>query len=634
MPQGIRKKRDNVSLAERETAKKVWSFNLVFVLFGLLGLGILCKILWIQMIEADMLQRKAQLTRNQSVVLFNRGRILDRRGVILAQDTLLYDLFAHPAYYAKAKPEQIAKALSPFVSLELSKLTEKLKDRYSTIGVTKNIHKSKVDIIKKVRIAIPRLHPKHNTPLFDEKTGAPLMQNIPIPGLDFVQKTVRNYPQGNLASHVLGYVNDEAHVSSGVENSARDILKKAPTNLNGTEFSGRGEFIKLENMTPEEIVRVPKAEDVTLTIDSRLQYIAERELNAGIIRTKAKRGSVVIMDPRSGEVLAFAVAPNFHPSQFYKAPAETLKNWAITDVYPPGSTFKILTVTCGLETGVINPKTTIMDTGKMTIGGWPIQNYDYGKRGAPGTIDLVYLFQHSSNIASAKISMMTPKKAHRDLLMRFGIGQKTGIDLPGESSGIMRDLNDWDLTTHATIGFGYGLASTPIQMAAAISAIANKGIWTTPHVVKGAKVETRRVISAKTAQQVTELLTKSIDTAPTSTVKLDGFHVAGKTGTSRKPRENGRGYDSDLFTSFVGFFPAEDPKLLVMVVVDSPRIGEAWGSTVAGPIFHNIATESIGYLGMKPIKSSMQTATNATVQNASARDTLIKPYHPKPTAAH
>jgi cell division protein FtsI/penicillin-binding protein 2 len=248
----------------------------------------------------------------------------------------------------------------------------------------------------------------------------------------------------------------------------------------------------------------------------------------------------------------------------------------------------------------------------MTIGGWNIQNYDYGKHGAPGMIDLVYLFQHSSNIASAKISMMIPPKKHRELLMAFGIGSKTGIDLPGESRGIMRPLEDWDPTTHATIGFGYGLASTPIQMAAAISAIANKGVWTTPHLIKGQKnVVQRRVISEKTAKQVTDILATSIDTAKNSTVRLDGFRVAGKTGTSRKPRENGRGYDSALFTSFVGYFPAEDPRLLMMVVVDSPGIGEAWGSTVAGPIFSAIAHESISYLGLKPAKITTATGPKA-----------------------
>ncbi|MBY0402842.1 MAG: penicillin-binding protein 2 [Cyanobacteria bacterium] len=578
-------------------------FYFLFSLFALLGLLVMGRLLYIQLVDAENLQHKARLIRNQSMVLFNRGRILDRRGVILAQDTLLYDLFAHPRYYQKTPPKQIAHALSPVLKIKEETLIDKLSEPgLSTIGVIKNIHKNVVDQILKTRLDTLKLNSKTMQPIIGED-GRPLIAKIPIPGLDFSKKTVRNYPQGNLAAHLLGYVNDEANVSSGLESSLKHILKKAPPNIQTTEFSGKGEFIHLEDLSPERIVTLPKAEDVTLTLDARLQYFAERELALGIQRTKAKRGSVVMMNPKTGEILAFAVFPSYSPETFYKEPAEILKNWAITDVYPPGSTFKILTVACGLETGVIDTHTKIQDTGKMTIGGWNIQNYDYHKHGAPGMIDLVYLFQHSSNIASAKISMMMNPEKHRNLLKAFGMGSKTNIDLPGESRGIMRSLEEWDQTTHATIGFGYGLASTPIQMAAAVGALANKGVWITPHLVKNNRaLVKRRVVSEKTAAEITQLLAQSIETAKNSTVRLEGFRVAGKTGTSRKPKENGRGYDNTLFTSFVGYFPAEDPKLLMMVVVDSPGIGEAWGSTVAGPIFSAIAQESITYLGLKPAK--------------------------------
>lgn len=622
MSQGTRRRRSQSAPSPAESPlKKVSRFYWVFALFFVLGVLVIGKLIYVQCVDAEYLTNKARKIRNQSVVLFNRGRILDRRGVILAQDTLLYDLFAHPAYYWKAKPNQIAAALAPILKMPSKTLQAKLVEDETTIGIKKNLHKTVIDQILAARIEIEKVNEKTKELLRGED-GQVLTRKIHIPGLDFSKKTVRNYPQGNLASHILGYVNDGANVSSGVEETAKDILKKAPPGIQGTEFSGRGDFVHLEDISPESIVTIPKAEDVELTIDSRLQYIAERELAEGIERTKAKRGTVVMMNPKNGEVLAFAVFPSYQPQYFYKSPAEILKNWAITDVYPPGSTFKILTVACGLESGVINSQTKIMDTGKMTIGGWNIQNYDYGKHGAPGMIDLVYLFQHSSNIASAKISMMIPPEKHRDLLMAFGIGSKTQIDLPGESRGIMRPLKDWDQTTHATIGFGYGLASTPIQMAAAVAAIANKGIWNTPHLIKGqTHVSSRRVLSEKTSAIMTNLLATSIETAKTSTVRLEGFRVAGKTGTSRKPRENGRGYDSALFTSFVGYFPAEDPKLLIMVVVDSPGIGEAWGSTVAGPIFTDIAQESISYLGMKPAKISSNPVKSGSGSQAVAVNT-------------
>lgn len=589
-------------LPKKPNHAKVWRFYLVFFLFLGITLGIIGKLLYLQVVESDALKQKVRQARSQSVVLFNRGRVLDRNGVILAQDTLLYDLFAHPRYYGKFTPAQIAQGLSQTLDLPVEVLTQKLSEPYSTIGVIKNIHKTVMDQIRETRLELVRVDKKSKQPLRN-KDGSIVTSQLHIPGLDFVRKPVRNYPQGSLAAHVLGYVHDEANVSSGVEAAAKHILRKIPEGMEAAQFNGRGDFINLEALSPENIVTLPKSEDVTLTLDARLQYVAERELAAGIERTKAQRGAVVMMNPRNGEVLAFAVVPNYEPETFFKAPAVHLKNWAMTDVYPPGSTFKILTVACGLESGAIKPDSKILDTGKMTVGGWEIRNYDYSKRGAPGMIDLVYLLQHSSNIASAKIAMQIPPKKHRELLQRFGMGKKTGIDLPGESSGILRPAEDWDQSTHATLGFGYGLASTPLQMAAAVAAIANEGVWNQPHVIKGTKTEpSRRVLSKETARTVTRLLAESIETAPSSTVKLKTVKVAGKTGTSRKPKENGRGYDTNLFTSFVGFFPAEDPQVLMMVVVDSPTIAEAWGSTVAGPIFASIAEETISYMGMKPAR--------------------------------
>lgn len=370
-----------------------------------------------------------------------------------------------------------------------------------------------------------------------------------------------------------------------------------------------GNLINVENVSTEFVTNVPHADDVQLTIDSRIQFVAEAALARGLQRTKAERGAIVVMDPKTGELLAFAVSPDFDPERFRQAKPRALKNWAMSDVYPPGSTFKIITIACGLESGVIDKSSTLFDSGKLTMNNFTIQNYDYNQKGAPGTIDLVHLFLHSSNIGSLKVSLMMDPVIHRDLLIKFGIGQPTGIDIPGESQGLILPVDQWDELTHATIGYGYGLASTPIQMAAAISAIANDGVWVRPHVLIDTPVKKHRVISSKTSKDLTDLLVASIKAQPKSTVALPGIPVAGKTGTSLKPRERGHGYSTDLFTSFVGYYPANDPKALVMVVIDSPRIGNAWGSTVAGPIFHEVALKTAGYLGIKPATITPQRVT-------------------------
>jgi cell division protein FtsI (penicillin-binding protein 3) len=576
-------------------------FRKVAIVLVLILVAILSKLFYIQLIDASNLKKKAQLSRNQALTLFNRGRIMDRNGVILAQDTILYDLFAHPGYFYGIPRQDVARSLSPVLNMADTDLQKKLNEPYSTIGIQKNLTRHMVERIAGVRMPRLAYDPKTKKLLLND-AGRPLTRQVPLPGLDFSKKNVRNYPQGNLAAHILGYVNDEAEISSGVESSAANILKKKPMDLSQTILDGRGNLVDLESLDPSHIVTLPKAQDVTLTIDARLQYVAERELAVGLAKSHARRGTVIMMDPRTGELLAFAVLPTYQPDKFYQAPAEALKNWAITDVYPPGSTFKILTLAAALETGVINKSTRILDTGRMKVGGWTIQNYDYGRHGAPGMIDLIYLLIHSSNIASAKISLMMQPQKQYDILRRVGIGSKTGIDIPGESAGIILPTSSWDESTHASIGYGYGMAATPIQMASAVSAIANGGIWNTPHVMHGSPVTHRRIFTEKTCADMRELLTRSIREAKTSTVRLDSVEVAGKTGTSRKPNPNGRGYSPNIFTSFVGFFPAQAPKVLIMVVVDSPQMAESWGSTVAGPIFKNIAEETVSYLGLNASK--------------------------------
>ena len=576
-------------------------FRLILIILMGLAILIVAKLFYIQLIDAENLKRKARTARNQALTLFNRGRILDRNGVVLAQDTILYDLFVHPNYFYGIPREEIASALAPTLNRPESEIIRKLTQPYSTIGLQKNLTSPIVERIAKLRVSRLAVDPKTHK-LILNKEGHPLMRQVPLPGLDFSRKNVRNYPQGNLAAHVLGYVNDEAGVSSGIESSAADVLKKKPVDLSQTVLDGRGNLVAPEGLDPRHIVTLPKAKDVMLTLDARLQYISERELAAGLAKSHAKRGTVLMLDPNTGELLAFAVLPTYQPDRFYKASPEALKNWAVTDVYPPGSTFKILTVASGLESSVINTDTHILDTGRMKVGGWTIQNYDYAKHGAPGSIDLVYLLMHSSNIASAKISLMMPVDIHYDILKRIGIGSRTGIDLPGESAGILLPKAAWDESTHASIGYGYGMGATPIQVASAVAAIANGGIWHSPHVMTNAVVNHRRIFSEQTCADMRMLLTRSIQEAKTSTVRLTGVTVAGKTGTSRKPNANGRGYSPNVFTSFVGFFPAQAPKVLMMVVIDSPQMAEAWGSTVAGPIFRNIAEETVGYLGLNTDK--------------------------------
>ncbi|MDH4378695.1 MAG: penicillin-binding protein 2 [Vampirovibrionales bacterium] len=551
----------------------------IVVLLVLMG-----RLVYLQLITGGQLQQKAKQSRSHATSLYHRGTILDRHGMVMAQDQILYDAFAHPEYFGKASPEQIATAIAPVLHMPAARLSEDLSKPLSTIRLASNLEKETVQALRALKIEVDG-------------------ERKPIGGLDFPKKTVRQYPQGQLAAHVLGYVNDDTGVSSGVEYAQRETLKKAPLLGRLPMLDGHGQLLNIEAFRAPEVVSLPKSDDVTLTIDARLQFIAEKALTEGLAKSKAKRGAVVMLQPKSGDILAFAVTPTYTPEHYYRYGYENLKNWAVSDVYPPGSTMKILTLANGLESGAIQPDSKILDTGRMVIEKWTIQNYDYHKRPHPGMIDLTYLLEHSSNIASAKISMMTPKPLQYELLKRFGFGQPTGLDLPGESAGLLPHYDTWTQSTQASLGYGYGLAATPLQMAAAVAAIANGGVWIQPHVASMGSREPirRRVLTEKTATDLTQLLAKAIDRPKVSSVRVPGIRIAGKTGTSRKPSNSGKGYSSDLFTSFVGFYPAEKPEVLIFVLVDTPRMAESWGSTVAGPIFKQIVTDSMDYMGIKPM---------------------------------
>ena len=319
------------------------------------------------------------------------------------------------------------------------------------------------------------------------------------------------------------------------------------------------------------------------------------------------RGAVIVMNPKNGEILAYAVYPFFDPNKFKDATFLQTKNWTLTDVFPPGSTFKAITVASAMEAGKINRFTKVNDTGKIKVGWWTIENYDYRKHPRPGLIDLVYLFEHSSNVGSVLVAQKMSSQEFYDMLRKFGFGEKTGIDLPGESVGLLKPASKWDASDHATMSYGYGTSVTAIQMVSAMSALANNGVRVTPHVIKyspeeaAVRIKKTQVMSAENAKIVTDLLMTSVNRGSTL-LKEGNYNIAAKTGTSRKPKENGGGYTNKLYTSAIGYLPAKDPQVLIYVIVDSAQGYEIWGNTVAVPIFREIANQVTRIMNLTPDK--------------------------------
>ena len=558
-------------------------FSLIIqIIFFTFATIIIIQLAKLQIFDSSKLKEKAKNNRQPLRTLNLRGEIIDRKGVRLASDITLYDIYAHPRYYNVA-PKEMAFILSKYLKQPEEILYEKLKNmEASTITIAKNIDSEVV-----------------------EKEILKVIRKLKIRGLDFVKKNERVYPQGNLAAHILGYVNFDANLFAGVEKTGSKNLEKLP-NVKPFEYDGKGNIIYDFNTDPVYTTSPLRGEKLTLTIDSVIQHIAESELLKMMKKTKAERGSVIVLNPKSGEILGFVVLPSYDPNKYLEKKPSIVKNWVLSDVYPPGSTFKIITVASALESKAIYPRQMFLDTGKIKINNWTIRNYDYNKKKYPVTIGLKDLFSRSSNIASLKVALEMSPKEFYGMLKKFGIGKKTGIDLPGESAGIMPKLKTWDKVRQGTIGFGYSIATTPLQVASAVSAIANDGVWVTPHVIKysnreySKRIKTKRVLSKKNAKIITDLLATSIQESKSKAGKIPNYLVAGKTGTSRKPNPKGAGYlKNQLFTSFVGYFPAKNPEILIMVVVDNPKGRNIWGSTIAGPVFNSIAQEVARVLNLK-----------------------------------
>lgn len=545
-------------------------------LFLLAIIGFIIYLFCIQILDTRHFRVKAKNQRRASAFVM-RGDIYDRNGIKLATDTVYYDIFARRADYVH-EPEELAKILAPILKLSQYDLTEKLRRNTSLVALKKNVDRHTKDQIAKLNL-----------------------REIPMD-----KKSVRTYPQGTLAAHVLGYYNFDADVASGVELTAADKLESVDKTAT-FEMTPKGKVIYNISTDPVAATKPVKGKDVTLTIDAAVQHVCEKELMKAIQKFNAQRGAVIVMNPKNGEILAYAVYPYFDPNNFKNATSYQIKNWTLTDVFPPGSTFKTITVASAIELGKINRYSMINDTGKIKVGWWTIKNYDYARHPNPGMIDLVYLFEHSSNVASVVIAQMMGRQEYYDMLKKFGFGNKTGIDLPAESVGLLKNPSKWDASDHATMGYGYGSSVTAIQMVSAVSALANGGVRVTPHVIKyspeeeAEHVQRIQVMTPEHARVVTELLTESINRGK-SPIKNPNYNIAAKTGTSIKPKENGAGYTNKLYTSIVGYMPATDPQVLIYVIVDSAQGGEIWGNTVAAPIFKEISTQIARILNLQPDK--------------------------------
>jgi len=428
------------------------------------------------------------------------------------------------------------------------------------------------------------------------------LDRLSLDGIGVVMEGRRFYPKGPLLAHVLGFSGMDGEGLEGVEHRYEPYLhgEKRMMVLQRDAF-GHTVFPKgMMERSPTP------GHSLTLTIDEVVQYIVERELEDAVGRARAKSGTMIVLDPKTGAVLAMAVSPRFDPNAVSALNPDRWRNRALTDAYEPGSTMKAMMAAAAIEERVVRPNTMVFgEHGRMTVANTVIHDHE-----RLGWISFAQVIQKSSNIGAAKTGMALGEHRLYRYLQAFGFGQRTEIDLPGEGVGLVRDPKDWGRRSVASISIGQEIGVTPLQMVSAVAAIANDGMLMKPYVVSEIRdadnhilrqvppQAKRRVISRETARSVTKILEGVVTDGTGTNAAIPGFRVAGKTGTAQKIDPRTGAYSASRFVaSFAGYAPADNPQLAMIVVIDEP-LGDTQGGAVAAPVFSRVGEQVLSYLGV------------------------------------
>ena len=559
--------------------------------------GLAARLTQLQVVEGSRLQAMARRQQLATIEIDpHRGRVLDRRGRSLAINLDATSIYAVPS--AIVDRQAFAAAVGPAIGLRAEDVERRLNAGRHFAWLAR-----KVDPIMVVRVKALRLGDQ----------------------IGFLTEDRRAYPNGVLAAHVLGFVGVDNQGLAGVESTYDAVLRGQP----GKAVAARDGIGRVLVET-QRLLRPPDdGADVLLTVDQVIQHIAERELEKAITQTGARQGWVIVLDPKSGEILALAVRPVFDPNTATTARPEQWLNRALSEVYEPGSTFKIFLSAAALDSGAVLPTARFFCSGSLPApGGHTIRDAHGRGHGWQTMGDVV---KNSCNVGAAQIASRLGTVDFYRYIRGFGFGDPVGVDLPGEAAGIVRAPSAWLGPTLQTISFGQGVAVTALQVLAAATTFANDGVMIRPHLVRAirdsqgrivnvvGREPIRQVIRSVTAQAVLRMMVGTVEDGTGKQARIEGYTVAGKTGTAQKPAPSG-GYDASRFmASFLGIVPADDPQLAVLVVLDEPQ-GAYYGGEVAAPVFREIAAQALWYLRIPPQRGLADLTGAAPAGSVPGRD--------------
>lgn len=558
----------------------MWRYRFVLLVFSFLFLLVIARLFFWQVIKAEELSSLASAQYGQLQTIFpKRGDIKTADGFSIATTKVSYTAFANPKAVPLKKREEVVQRVSSLLAMPVASVAAVLSQDLFWVPIRANVNEEEKQALEKAS----------------------------IPGIGFEQRFVRLYPEASMAAHLLGFVgknkNGEDKGYFGLEGYYdRQLRGKVGRGIKIRDALGRPVVARMS-----ERFDVADGRSLVLSIDRAIQFLLEKKLRLGIEKYQAVSGMVVVLDPKTGNILAMAVSPSFDPTTYHRYEEAVFKNPIISSTFEPGSTVKSAIMAAALDANVVSPETicTACD-GPVTIADYSIRTWN--EKYYPQST-MVEVIQHSDNTGMVFVARKLGLDRMLSYFTKFGIGEQTNIDLQGEVSLPLRARNAWYPIDLATVGFGQGISLTPMQLLTAFSAIANEGKRMEPHVVSQIETEdgkrvniapkvVGRPISPQTAKVITEILINAVNKGEAQWTRLKGYRIAGKTGTAQIPIAGH--YDPDkTITSFIGFAPADDPKFSMLVVLDRPTV-RIFGAETAAPIFFDIAKDILAYYNIAP----------------------------------